>query len=236
MICARSASLRDGWTGREQPQPPSQPRIGGGDHAALQRVHVPRRIEAKTPRNPNDLTGRPARAAPSAWQASSTIARPCRCANPTKASIGAGWPYRCTGMIATVRGPVTAAIAPGSRQKRPARCRRRPAAPPPTTPHQPSPRTKTTAPPPHPPARSPTPTTPTTTPTSPSSPPHTYGRSPAPKTPPQNPPPHAPHHPTAPQHPHRRLDPGLTNDRPRDGNRDVVQINHAWNSPADNPI
>ena len=32
-------------------------------------------------------------------------------------SIAAGWPYRCTGMIAAVRGVIAAATAAGSRQK-----------------------------------------------------------------------------------------------------------------------
>ena len=35
-------------------------------------------------------------------------------------SIAAGWPYRCTGMIATVRGVIAAATASGSRQNVPA--------------------------------------------------------------------------------------------------------------------
>jgi hypothetical protein len=55
------------------------------------------------------------RRAPMDWQASSITARPRRCATGRSRSIGAIWPYRCTGRIARVRGPTAASTAAGSR-------------------------------------------------------------------------------------------------------------------------
>ena len=66
---------------------------------------------------PNAPTGVPFRAAPWAWAASSNRRRPCASAMACNWSIFAGWPYRCTGMIAFVRSVIAASTEAGSRVK-----------------------------------------------------------------------------------------------------------------------
>ena len=71
----------------------------------------------KTAKRPNVPTGRPPSDAPCACAASSNTANSCRAAISPSRSISAGWPYRCTGMMAAVCGVTAASTASGSTQK-----------------------------------------------------------------------------------------------------------------------
>ena len=57
----------------------------------------------------------PSSEAPKACAASSSSASPCRLQIAPSGPIAAGWPNRCTGMTARVRGVIAASTAAGSR-------------------------------------------------------------------------------------------------------------------------
>ena len=63
-------------------------------------------------------TGRPATVARCAWQQSSTIGTPRRCAIRSMAVMSAPCPYRCTGTMARVRAVIACSIRSGSSVRR----------------------------------------------------------------------------------------------------------------------
>ena len=71
-------------------------------------------IEAEAPDVASDPARRPLYSAPCAWHASSMTTRPCRRAISMIGSMSAGWPNRCTGMTAFVRGVIARSSADGS--------------------------------------------------------------------------------------------------------------------------
>ena len=70
----------------------------------------------KHPARPIVPTFRPLYSAPWACAASSTTAMPCGSANARSASKSAGWPLRCTAMIAFVRPVIRSATLSGEMQ------------------------------------------------------------------------------------------------------------------------